>query len=129
MDPPSPSAAQPLGLSEIDRDSREAALEAEILTLKDKLLRALADAENTRRQSERAVADARNYAVSEFAREMLSVSDNLRRTLAAGEQNAERLANNPLLEGVGAIDRMLSNILERFGVQPIPAGSAMMVRR
>src|ERR1043166_9344292 len=56
---------------------------AEMAELKDKLLRALADAENTCRRSERDVADARQYAVTSFAREMLQVADNLRRALAA----------------------------------------------
>jgi molecular chaperone GrpE len=121
MDPASPTNIEPDGLSKTDADSRMAAQQAEILALKDKLLRALADVENTRRQSERAVADAKIYAVSDFAREMLGVSDNLRRTLAAGEEQAGRLADDPLLDGVGAIDRMLSKIFERFGVEKIPA--------
>jgi molecular chaperone GrpE len=121
MDTASPTDAALGGLPETDDKSRMAAQQAEILDLKDKLLRALADVENTRRQSERAVADAKIYAVSEFAREMLRVSDNLRRTLAAGEEQAGRLASDPLLEGVGAIDRMLSKIFERFGVEMVPA--------
>src|SRR6478672_4759420 len=55
----------------------------EVADLKDKLLRALADAENVRRRAERDVADARQYGVTSFAREMLQVGDNLRRALDA----------------------------------------------
>src|ERR671938_166799 len=58
---------------------RIAALEAEKTDLKDKLLRILADMENLRRRTEREVADARAYAVTNFARDMLTVADNIRR--------------------------------------------------
>ena len=50
-------------------------LTAELDSMRDKLLRALAEAENTRRRAERDVADARSYAVSSFAKDMLDVSD------------------------------------------------------
>ena len=58
-------------------------LEREVADLKDQLLRALAEAENTRRRAERDVADARRYSVAGFARDMLSVGDNFRRALEA----------------------------------------------
>ena len=58
-----------------------AVLEAEKLELKDKLLRTLADMENLRRRTEREISDAKTYAVTGFARDMLSVADNLRRAL------------------------------------------------
>ncbi len=58
-----------------------AALEAEKAELKDKLLRTLADMENLRRRTEREVADARTYAVTSFARDMLTVADNIARAL------------------------------------------------
>src|SRR4051794_38793276 len=60
---------------------RIALLEAEKIDLRDKLLRSLADIENLRRRSEREIADARSYAVSNFARDMLTVADNMRRAL------------------------------------------------
>ena len=56
-------------------------LTAELDSMRDKLLRALAEAENTRRRAERDVADARSYAVSSFAKDMLDVSDNLSRAV------------------------------------------------
>ena len=60
---------------------RIATLEAEKTDLKDKLLRTLADMENLRRRTEREVADARAYAVTNFARDMLNVADNVRRAI------------------------------------------------
>ena len=56
-------------------------LNAENADLKDKLLRALADVENMRRRSEREAADARSYAITAFARDLLNVADNLARAL------------------------------------------------
>jgi molecular chaperone GrpE len=56
-------------------------LVAENASLRDRLLRALADAENTRRQAERRVEDTRKFAVADFAREVLIVLDNLERTM------------------------------------------------
>ena len=72
-----------------------AALAKEAADLKDRLLRTLAEMENLRRRTARDVHDARAYAVANFARDMLSVSDNLRRALDAmalerGEHGALR---------------------------------------
>jgi molecular chaperone GrpE len=97
---------------------------AEVAELKDKLLRALADAENTRRRAERDVADARQYAVTAFAREMLQVGDNLRRALDAVPAD-KRGAADPtlaaLLEGVEVTERGLEQTLAKFGVRRIEA--------
>jgi molecular chaperone GrpE len=105
---------------EAEAASRQSVLTAENASLQDRVLRALADAENTRRQAERAVAEARKYAIVEFAREMLGVSDNLQRTLLAAEQ-LPRSGDNPLLTGVRATERMLASIFERFGLRKIAA--------
>ena len=62
-------------------------------TLKDQLLRTLAEMENLRRRTEREIADTRSYAVSGFARDVLSVGDNLSRALSAlpaGSSNHRR---------------------------------------
>ena len=56
-------------------------LESEKAELKDKLLRSLAEMENLRRRAERDLADARTYGVTRFARDMLDVTDNLRRAI------------------------------------------------
>ena len=59
------------------------AKDQEIAELKDRVMRALADVENTRRRLERDKAEAIQYAVTGFAREMLAVADNLKRAVAA----------------------------------------------
>jgi molecular chaperone GrpE len=91
-------------------------------SLRDRLLRALADAENTRRQASRTAGDARKFAIADFARELLIVVDNLQRTIDAADGQAPLTRENAaLLEGVQATLRMLSQTLERFGVRRISA--------
>jgi molecular chaperone GrpE len=91
-------------------------------SLRDRLLRALADAENTRRQASRTAGDARRFAIADFARELLIVVDNLQRTIdAAGGQAPSTTDNTALIEGVQATLRVLLRTLERFGVRPISA--------
>jgi molecular chaperone GrpE len=94
------------------------ALAVENAALRDQLLRALADVENTRRQAERSKADSRKYSIAEFAREMLGVSDTLQRAIGAAESQ-DRPADAPLLEGVRATERMLAGVFERFGLRKI----------
>jgi molecular chaperone GrpE len=98
------------------------ALRAEIETLKDQRLRALADAENIRRRAEREKAEAGTYAVSKFARDMLGIADNFARALAACPAEVRAAADPQLravLEGVEATDRQLIATLERYGVKQI----------
>lgn len=94
--------------------------EQEVADLKDKLLRALADVENTRRQKEREVDEARRYAVTRFARDLLDVADNLRRALAVPAATAEE---NPalknLLTGVEMTERSLLSAFERHQIKRI----------
>jgi molecular chaperone GrpE len=98
------------------------ALQEENKSLHDRLLRALADAENVRRQADRTATEARQYGVSEFARELLLIVDNLQRTVEAAEKpSATSAANTVLLEGVQATLRAFLQTLERFGVRPIDA--------
>lgn len=103
--------------------SREAELEAEVARLKDQLLRALAEAENTRRRTEREMDDTRRFAIGTFARDLLPVADNLRRALdsVATEAHRENDALKALLTGVEATERQLLSALERGGVKPIEA--------
>lgn len=94
--------------------------EAQIVELKDKLLRAVAETENLRRRAERERTDAANYSVTAFAREMLAVSDNLRRALDAIPDEAE-LGDNAknLVEGLEMTERELLNIFERKSITKI----------
>ncbi len=96
----------------------------EVAELKDKLLRALADAENVRRRAERDVADARQYGVTSFAREMLQVGDNLRRALDAVPADKRKEGDATLaalLEGVEVTERGLEQTMAKFGVKRIEA--------
>jgi molecular chaperone GrpE len=98
------------------------ALQDENKSLHDRLLRALAEAENVRRQADRTATEARQYGISEVARELLLIVDNLQRTVeAAGKSPATSAENTALLEGVQATLRAFLQTLERFGVRPIDA--------
>ncbi|MGP9820484.1 nucleotide exchange factor GrpE [Salinarimonas sp. NSM] len=104
---------------------RIAELEAERDALKDKLLRALADVENIRRRAEREVADARIYAKTNFARDMLSTADNVRRALESLGDAREGLEGpaKTLVEGIELTERDLLHTLERHGVKKLdPVG-------
>ncbi len=99
-----------------------AALLEEKASLQDRLLRALAEAENTRRQASRTAEEARRFAIADFARELLIVIDNLQRTIdAADGQGPSTRENATLIEGVRATLRVLLQTLERFGVRGIQA--------
>jgi molecular chaperone GrpE len=104
-------------------DARLAALESELAETKDRLLRALAETENVRRRTERERSDASKYGAANFAKDLLSVADNLRRALdAAGDdQGDERMKG--LLQGVAATERELLAAFERHGIRRVdPAG-------
>lgn len=99
-----------------------AAAEAEAASLKDKLLRTLAEMENLRKRTEREVADARHYGIASFARDILGVADNFRRALehagAEMRQGADP-AVTALLEGVDLTERELLKALEKNGIKKI----------
>ena len=98
------------------------ALQEENKSLHDRLLRALADAENVRRQAERTATEARRYAISEFVRELLTVVDNLQRTVEAVQKQPQKSGeNSALLEGTQATLRAFLQTLERFGVRRLDA--------
>jgi molecular chaperone GrpE len=99
-----------------------AVLEAEKIDLKDKLLRTLADMENLRRRTEREVGDARSYAVTNFARDMLNVADNVRRAIENVPAEARAAADGALkglIEGIDLTERDLLKTLERHGVKKL----------
>jgi molecular chaperone GrpE len=100
---------------------REAELEAEVVKLKDQLLRAVAETENVRRRLEQQAEDRGKYAVGTFAKDVLPVADNLRRALESipaeareGDPMAHKLA-----EGVELTERSLLATLERYGIKRI----------
>lgn len=99
-----------------------AALAQEASELKDRLLRTLAEMENLRRRTEREVADARLYGISAFARDILTVADNMHRALDALDAELREKADagvKALLDGVELTERELMNVLEKHGVKKI----------
>lgn len=104
-----------MGASELETVRAEAA------SLKDQLLRALAETENVRRRAQREREDAGKYAIANFARDVLQVSDNLHRALEAipASALAEDEALRNLHEGVSATERQLGAALERQQVKRI----------
>jgi molecular chaperone GrpE len=97
-------------------------LQAEVADLKNKLLRTLAEMENLRRRTEREITDARQYAVANFARDMLTVSDNLRRAIDAvpkEQRGSGDAALDALIDGVEVTERGLEQSLTKFGVRRI----------
>ena len=117
--------------------------EEQVSGMKDQLLRAMAETQNVRRRADRDRADASKYAVTNFARDMLTVADNLRRTIdsakadsaadaakgasaadAAMDQSealagAEASAARALLDGVEMTERDLLASLERHGIKVV----------
>lgn len=104
----------PAAASEID------ALKAEIEKAKDQTLRALADAENTRKRAARERDDATKFAVSNFAKDMLTVADNLCRAL---EVIPAEVKDNPhmksVIEGIEATERDLQKSFARYGIRKV----------
>ena len=101
-------------------EERLAAVETELADTTDRLLRALAEAENIRRRAQRERDDTRKYATADFAKDMLSVADNLRRALdSMPEDQAPDDRTRNLLSGVAATERELLAVLERNGIRRI----------
>lgn len=94
------------------------ALRAERDDLRDRFMRALADAENARKRSDRDRREAEQYGGSKLARDLLPVYDALKRALdVATDENRRDAA--PLIEGVELTLRELTNVLTKHGVKPI----------
>lgn len=95
---------------------------AEIAELKEKLLRAMAETENIRRRSQKDKEDALNYSVTKFARDMLNISDNLRRAISAvADEDRENEAVKTVLTGVEMTESELLSTLSKHKVQAIEA--------
>jgi molecular chaperone GrpE len=92
---------------------------AEKAELQDKFLRAVADAQNARRRAEQEVDRARKYGIERFAKDVLSVADNLGRALSAVPANLDDSTLANVVAGVQATERELQSVLERNGVTRI----------
>ncbi len=100
-------------------DGEVAELKADVAELKDRLLRTLAETENVRRRSERERDDARKYAVTAFARDVIAVGDNLARALQSVGAEARDAADDAmknLIDGVEMTQREMLNVFERHGI-------------
>ena len=121
-----PAAAGEPGADAPAREATEqvpdvATLEGRINELTDRLLRAHADMDNLRKRTERDKEDTAKYAITKFARDVLSIGDNLQRAIAAvpaGAADADP-ALKALIDGVTLTDREFLNILERNGVKRV----------
>ncbi|GAA0590312.1 nucleotide exchange factor GrpE [Craurococcus roseus] len=120
--PPAPDRAeQPdtaAGAAAGTPEERVAALEAEVAQLRDRWLRAEAETQNFRARAERQIADARNYAIQKFARDVVEAAENLRRGLDAlpppAPDESDLLAK--LRGGFEGVERSFLSVLERNGV-------------
>lgn len=92
-----------------------AALQQELLDNRDRTMRALADAENTRKRALKDRDDAGKYAVANFARDMIAFGDNFARALAAMPEDAPPA----VAEGLSAMDKELLSTFERHGIRKI----------
>ncbi len=103
-------------------DDIAAQLAAEIETLKQDVLYAKAETQNVRRRLEKDVADARAYAATGFARDILSVSDNLSRALEAipAELREDEKMKN-LVAGIEATAREIDKVFASHGISRIAA--------
>jgi molecular chaperone GrpE len=101
---------------------RIAALEGELATAQQDVLYAKAETQNVRRRAEKEVQDAHAYSATKFARDILSVADNLSRALSLIPAEArEDEALKGLVTGLEATERELNSIFERHGITRIAA--------
>jgi molecular chaperone GrpE len=124
---PPQSEADPIDAEFLDagadpREEEIVKLKEEAGKLKDQFLRTLAEMDNLRKRTEREKAEATLYAATNFARDILSVSDNLTRALATAEDDHLKDAAEPvknLVAGVEVTNRELLNVFERHGITRI----------
>ena len=95
-------------------------LQIENAELQDKHLRAIAESQNIRRRAQQDVEKERKFGIERFARDVLSVADNLGRALSALPADVDPAVKNVIV-GVQATERELQSILERHGVTRIEA--------
>lgn len=104
-------------------EARIAELEAEVAKFRDQALRALAEAENTRRRAQNEIEERGRFALQSFAKDLITVPDNLRRALDA--LPAELRKTNEKFEsfaaGVELTERELLSVLDRHGIKPVDA--------
>lgn len=118
LQPDAGAAPQPPAVKPDPTAEALSALEAERDAIRDRLMRALAENENTRKRAEKDRREAALYGGSKLARDMLAVYDNLSRALESANADA-RAAAPGLVQGIELTLRELTNVLERHGVTRI----------
>jgi molecular chaperone GrpE len=98
---------------------RIAELEKQLAEAKDRILREMADAENTRRRAQKDREETAKYATAAFAKEIVAISDNFRRALESAPSEISDPVVKNLVAGVDATERQLLATLERFGIKQI----------
>ena len=101
-----------------------AALTTENAELKDRLLRLAAEMENLRKRMAREIEDTRTYAITKFARDMLTATDSLSRALLVLPPVSRDTAEGPLkslIDGIDLTEREMQRLLAVHGVKPIEA--------
>lgn len=86
--------------------------------MRDRFMRALADAENTRKRAERDRREAESYGGSKLARDLLPIYDNLERALTMATEDGKD-GDKALLEGVELTMRELRNVFKKHGVEVV----------
>ncbi|MEC9344788.1 MAG: nucleotide exchange factor GrpE [Pseudomonadota bacterium] len=126
-----PEAEAAMSAAEVETNDELGALRIQLATvtdeaaaLKDRLIRAMADLENTRKRAEREREDALKFGATRFARDMCEVADNLSRAIDAAPSDSQDEALKGLLEGVSITQAALRQIFERHGVKLIEAEGA-----
>ena len=106
------------GLAELAESAELETLRAERDDMRDRFMRALADAENARKRGERDRREAEQYGSTRLARDLLPVFDNLNRALLAATEE-QRAAAAALFNGVELTLRELANVMTKHGMKPI----------
>ena len=115
---PSPETVEIEEIEEFIEAEELDALRAERDELRDRFMRALADAENSRKRADRDRREAEQYGSTRLARDLLPVFDNLKRALDAATDNTRKEAS-ALIEGVELTLRELTNVMTKHGMTPI----------
>jgi molecular chaperone GrpE len=125
-----PEAAPPVGeagtratdVDDVDIEALRSDLDdamTELEQLKDKFLRAKAEAENTRRRADNEIANVRKYAIDRFAAEMLIVRDSLELAKAVDLDEQDTTALETMLEGLELTLKQMDNVFEKFAIRVV----------
>ena len=105
---------------DVEVDNDEVSIEEKLAEAQEQVLRTLADSENLRRRLEREKEDLGNYIIADFAKEILSVVDNLQRALKSIEnKNEDEAALSKFVEGIELTEKQLSSSLEKYKINKI----------